>query len=113
MDTRDVTGPRTAFVTGGSGFVGGHLLERLIRDGWTVRALARSDRAVARVTELGAEPVAGDLAAIPLDRLRGADVAFHLAALVDEWAPPGTTCAPTSTAPRRWSPPAARPGWPA
>ncbi len=87
MDTRDVTGPRTAFVTGGSGFVGGHLLERLVRDGWTVRALARSARAVARVTELGAEPVAGDLAAIPLDRLRGADVAFHLAALVDEWAP--------------------------
>ena len=33
------------FVTGGSGFVGGRLIERLARDGWTVRALARSDRA--------------------------------------------------------------------
>jgi len=77
----------TAFVTGGSGFVGGHLIERLVRDGWTVRALARSTRAAACVAELGAEPVAGDLAAIPADAARGAAVVFHLAALVDEWAP--------------------------
>ena len=51
----------TAFVTGGSGFVGGALIERLRREGWDVRALARSERAAERVRELGAEPVMGDL----------------------------------------------------
>src|SRR5881409_858157 len=37
----------TAFVTGGSGFVGGALIRRLVNEGWTVRALARSDRSAA------------------------------------------------------------------
>ena len=32
----------TAFVTGGSGFIGGALIERLRAEGWEVRALARS-----------------------------------------------------------------------
>ena len=36
---------RTAFVTGGSGFIGGRLIKRLVADGWRVRALARSDGA--------------------------------------------------------------------
>ena len=55
----------TAFVTGGSGFVGGALIERLRREGWDVRALARSERAAERVRELGAEPVMGDLETRP------------------------------------------------
>ena len=77
----------TAFVTGGSGFIGGRLIERLVRDGWMVRALARSDAAAARVRERGAEFVRGDLADKPaLSRgMQGADVAFHAAAVVDDW----------------------------
>jgi uncharacterized protein YbjT (DUF2867 family) len=35
---------QAAFVTGGSGFIGGRLIERLVADGIRVRALARSDR---------------------------------------------------------------------
>jgi nucleoside-diphosphate-sugar epimerase len=31
----------SAFVTGGSGFIGGRLIERLVADGHTVRGLAR------------------------------------------------------------------------
>jgi len=74
---------RVAFVTGGSGFVGGRLIERLVADGWTVRALARSDAAAARVASLGAEPVRGSLEdpAVP----SGSEVVFHAAAKVDEW----------------------------
>jgi dihydroflavonol-4-reductase len=54
-----VTGP--AFVTGGSGFVGGAILERLVADGREVRALARSDAAAARITSIGGEPIRVDL----------------------------------------------------
>ena len=38
----------SAFVTGGSGFIGGALVRRLVADGWTVRALARSDASARR-----------------------------------------------------------------
>ncbi len=72
----------TAFVTGGSGFIGGRLIERLVADGWTVRALARSEQAEARVAALGAEPVRGDLengAALRAGAHRCA-YAFHAAA---------------------------------
>ena len=78
---------RTALVTGGSGFVGGRLIERLVRDGWTVRALARSDGAAGKVEAAGAEPVRGDLGdPAALERgARGAEVAFHAAAKVEDW----------------------------
>jgi nucleoside-diphosphate-sugar epimerase len=48
-----------ALVTGGTGLVGSYVIERLVRDGWNVRALVRSP---SRMVELlGAECVAGDV----------------------------------------------------
>jgi nucleoside-diphosphate-sugar epimerase len=78
---------RSAFVTGGSGFIGGRLIRRLVSDGWRVRALARSDRSAAAVEEAGAEAVRGDLDQVEAMRAgaEGCDVAFHAAALVGEW----------------------------
>lgn len=79
----------TAFVTGGSGFVGGRLIARLVGEGTAVRALARSGRAARAVAALGAEPVRGDLS--DREALRaaaaGCEVAFHAAASVAEWGP--------------------------
>jgi nucleoside-diphosphate-sugar epimerase len=77
----------TAFVTGGSGFVGGKLIERLVRDGWSVRALARSEAAEASVRAAGAEPVRGDLSdeAAMTEGARGTEVAFHAAAKLGDW----------------------------
>lgn len=79
----------TAFVTGGSGFIGGKLVQRLAGEGRTVRALARSDEAAERVASLGAEPVRGELGdpASLTAGADGADVAFHLAAHLGEWGP--------------------------
>jgi nucleoside-diphosphate-sugar epimerase len=77
----------TAFVTGGSGFIGGALIERLVRDGWDGRALARSDDAAEAVRKLGAEPVRGGLddpAALQAGAA-GRDVVFHAAALASDW----------------------------
>jgi nucleoside-diphosphate-sugar epimerase len=79
----------TAFVTGGSGFVGGRLIERLVRDGWSVRALARSDRAADAVRARGAEPARGELGDRQAlqDGLAGVDVCFHAAAKVEDFGP--------------------------
>ena len=55
-----------------------------------MRALARSERAGARVRELGAEPVSGDLddgAALKAGA-EGCEVAFHAAAKVEDWGDP-------------------------
>jgi nucleoside-diphosphate-sugar epimerase len=80
----------SAFVTGGSGFVGGALIERLRREGWDVRALARSELAAERVRGLGAEPVMGDLD--DGESLRsgaeGCELAFHAAAKVEDFGDP-------------------------
>jgi len=89
MEQRTRTAPRTAFVTGGSGFVGARLIARLVAGGWSVRALGRSDGALAKVAALGAEPVRGDLT----DRqalmagMRGCKVVFHGAAHFKLWGP--------------------------
>ncbi len=79
---------RTVFVTGGSGFVGGALLDALAERGETVRALARSPAAEAAVVARGAVPVRGELA--DLDALtagmRGAELVVHSAAqLSGDW----------------------------
>ncbi|HEX2015049.1 MAG TPA: NAD-dependent epimerase/dehydratase family protein, partial [Solirubrobacteraceae bacterium] len=80
------TGP-SAFVTGGSGFIGGALIRRLVGDGWDVRALARSPRSAEQVRAAGAEPVTGELEDLPSLRAGadGAEYAFHAAAHLGQW----------------------------
>ena len=75
------------FVTGGSGFIGGRLIERLIADGHSVRALARSQAAAERVREHGAEPVRGELGdgASLRAGAEGCGLAFHAAATLGDW----------------------------
>jgi nucleoside-diphosphate-sugar epimerase len=73
-----------ALVTGATGLVGSHIVDRLIADGWTVRALVRSpDRARDALPE-AVELVAGDV----LDEASftraaaGCHVVFHTAATI-------------------------------
>src|ERR1700681_3894662 len=76
-----------AFVTGGSGFIGGRLIERLRADGHGVRALARSSGAAERVRAHGGEPVQGELADVSAMRAgaEGCERAFHAAATLGDW----------------------------
>jgi dihydroflavonol-4-reductase len=74
-----VQGP--VFLTGGSGFVGGALLQRLTRDGREVRALARSSEAARVVEAHGGRAIRGDVFdedALLLG-MRGCETVFHVA----------------------------------
>ena len=70
-----------AFLTGGTGFVGGAILRGLASEGRAVRALARSAAGRETVGALGAEAVAGDLADGEALRrgMAGCRVVFHVA----------------------------------
>jgi nucleoside-diphosphate-sugar epimerase len=76
-----------AFVTGGSGFVGRHLIATLRTHGAEVRALARSKTAASIVERAGAIPVPGDLQnqEALCQGMEGCDVVFHLAAMKGLW----------------------------
>lgn len=77
------------FVTGGSGFVGRHLIRTLTDSGHRVRALARSEGAAATVTAAGADAVRGeitDTAALSTG-MAGSAVVIHAAAHTAQWGP--------------------------
>jgi uncharacterized protein YbjT (DUF2867 family) len=76
-----------AFVTGGSGFIGGALIRRLVADRWDVHALVRSEASAQKVTGLGAHAIAGDLADVPSMAVGAqyCEVAFHCAAHLGDW----------------------------
>jgi len=73
------------FVTGGSGFIGGHVIESLTRHGHEVVAMARSDRSAEKVRGYGAQPVRCELGAVTAAALEGCDAVVHAAAFVEEW----------------------------
>ena len=74
-------------MTGGSGFIGGALIRRLVSEGWTVKALARSEGSADKVRAAGADPVKGDLDDVEAMRAgaAGCEYAFHAAAALGEW----------------------------
>lgn len=77
------------FLTGASGFLGGHLLRELVAAGHRVRALSRRPETDAAIAALGGLPVRANLAdAASLDRaLDGCEAVFHAAADTSMWRP--------------------------
>ena len=76
-----------AFVTGGSGFIGGALVRRLVAGGTDVHALVRSEAAAQKVRAAGGIPIAGDLADVPSMAVGAqyCELAFHCAAHLGDW----------------------------
>ncbi len=70
-------------ITGVSGFTGGHLCERLVGDGYGVRALVRDPARCERWSRMGVDLALGDLRdqhAVDI-AMKGIDVVYHIAAL--------------------------------
>jgi nucleoside-diphosphate-sugar epimerase len=74
-------------VTGGTGFLGRRIVERLVARGDEVRILARGVTGTG--LPAGAESRRGDVedAAEVAEALRGCEVVFHTAAMVGDWGP--------------------------
>jgi polyketide synthase len=75
-------------VTGATGFIGGHLAQRLVQEGHQVRCLVRATSDTTTVDELDVEIAVGDLTdARSLARAaEGCRYVFHCGALVSDWA---------------------------
>ena len=79
--------PKTLFVTGATGLVGGHVVEEALSRGHRVRALVRSTSDTRKLDEWGVEKILGDLE----DRealargVDGVDWVFNCAAKVGDW----------------------------
>ena len=76
-----------AFVTGGTGFIGRHLVRLLLSSGWRVRALVLDSERTRLPIAPNLEPIVGDVTKPETLRgaMNGTDVVFHVAALVDAW----------------------------
>ena len=73
---------KKVLVTGASGFTGGHLCRRLVREGFSVRALLRDSSLEQATRDQGVEPIVGDVRdSGSLERaLHNVDIVYHLAA---------------------------------
>ncbi|MCK9409917.1 MAG: NAD-dependent epimerase/dehydratase family protein [Bacteroidetes bacterium] len=73
-----------AFVTGGTGFIGSHLIDRLLSQGYHVRALVRNPKKLGFLKNLPIEIIEGDLFSIAAleTAITDADYVYHVAGLV-------------------------------
>jgi len=80
---------RKIFITGGSGFLGQRIIERLKKEQFEIIGLARSESSKNKLVSLGITPVSGDLVNVEEweGSLKNIDVIIHCAAPVEFWGP--------------------------
>ena len=74
-----------ALVTGGAGFIGSHLTERILRDGHVVTVLLKPGESEENLTGLDVRKLSCDILdkQAVIDACSGADIIYHLAARTD------------------------------
>jgi dihydroflavonol-4-reductase len=85
-----MTDQKTAFVTGGSGFLGRHIIDLLLADSWHVTALSREGSDVSHLEGRNIDLATGDITDIEsIDRAMKPDTTavFHAAADTSQWSP--------------------------
>ena len=78
-----------ALVTGGSGFIGGHIVNTLLQKGIDVRVLVRPTSNTSTFRECDVEVLCGDITepASLREAVHGVDLLFHVAADYRLWVP--------------------------
>ncbi len=76
-----------AFVTGSTGYIGSHLVNALIRRGYSVNALCRSVEKSKAIEQEGVEIIVGDLSNRDalIKGMENCSVVFHVAAMAKVW----------------------------
>jgi len=69
-------------VTGGTGFVGHHVIRALLTEGYNVKALARSPSKLSDITDDKLTVIQGNLKAVDASFLKGASTVLHMAGLI-------------------------------
>jgi dihydroflavonol-4-reductase len=80
---------KTAFVTGGTGFLGRHIIDALLDDGWAVTALYRPDTSTNHLADRGIALIPGDvtdIAAITAAMPSNVSAVFHVAGNTSQWS---------------------------
>ena len=75
---------RLAALTGGTGFLGRHVIREFANQGWNVRILARSQPELPELADVGIELTLGDLSDLSALKAlsKGADALIHIAGVV-------------------------------
>jgi nucleoside-diphosphate-sugar epimerase len=82
-----VSGAEACLVTGATGFIGSHLVPRLVQDGYAVRCLVRDSADTTALERLGVELAPGRLEdpASLYRAVDGCDFVVHCGAMVSDW----------------------------
>jgi nucleoside-diphosphate-sugar epimerase len=75
------------FVTGGAGFIGGHLVEALRQQAVTIVALARNNQSAAKLQQASAALCRTDLHDVRAlaEGMQGCDTVFHVGSYLADW----------------------------